>query len=240
MFKKAGNFLALQNQLKKKILINTNKHFVSTSRFHTNFDNNLNWLKTLILGNKISIAKFFAIVNFAFFLYTNFRYKKEKRVQAIQGVSYSLQNLKNKDYIPLFASLLGSYRLDDLVLETGILLTIGQKLERLHGSPFVFKMFLFSFYIGFLSSLFFVKTDFYKNSRYRVEDPLKRNYGAPENVEYRYMSAHGFSMSLLYFYLFKTKGMIMWIPPLLIADLFIWGPYYSSGALTGLAAGMIL
>jgi hypothetical protein len=240
MFKKANNFLSLKNQLKKKILINTNRQFVSSTRFHTNFDENINWIKSLVLGNKLSIAKFFAIVNFAFFLYTNFRYKKEKRVQAIQGVSYSLSNLRNKDYIPLFASLLGSYRLDDLVLETGILLTIGNKLEKLHGSPLIFKMFLFSFYIGFLSSLFFVKTDFYKNNRYRIEDPLKRDLGAPDFVEYRYMSAHGFSMSLLYLYLFKTKGKIMYIPPLLLADMYIWGPYYSSGALTGLAAGMIL
>lgn len=240
MFKKANNFLFLQNQLKKKILINTNKQFVSSRRFHTNYDENLNWIKTLLLGNKFGIAKFFAVVNFAFFLYTNFRYKNEKRVQAIQGVSFSRSNLRNKDYIPLFASLLGSYRLDDLVLETGILLTIGHKLEKLHGSPFVFKMFLFSFYIGFLASLFFVKTDFYKNSRYRVEDPLKRNYGSPDNVEYRFMSAHGFSMSLLYFYLIKTKGSFMYIPPLLLIDMYFWGPYYSSGALTGLAAGMIL
>ena len=240
MFKNTNNFLYLQNQLKKKVLISTNKHFISSSRFHTNFDINVAWYKDMFLGKKLSIAKFFAIVNFAFFLYSNFRYKKENRWKALEGVSYSLENYKNRDYIPLFASILGSYRVDDLVLETGILLTIGHKLELIHGSPFMFKMFLFSFYIGFLTSLFFIKSDFNKNSRYKMENPFKRDYGTPGDIEYRYMSAHGFSMSLLYFYLFKTKGMAMLIAPVLIADMFIWGPYYSSGALTGIAAGLIL
>jgi len=240
MLNNSNNLRSLNNHLKKKILINTNKHFVSSTRFHSNFDIHVDWYKNLLLGNKLSIAKFFAIVNFAFFLYTNFRYGKEKRWRALEGVSYSLENYKNKDYIPLFASILGSYRVDDFVLETGVLLTIGQKLEKLHGSPFMFKMFLFSFYMAFLTSLYFVKTDFYKNNRYKVENPKKRDHGSPQDVEYRWMSAHGFSMSLLYFYLFKRKGMRVLIAPLLAVDMLIWGPYYSSGALTGVAAGMIL
>jgi len=44
---------------------------------------------------------------------------------------------------------------------------------------------------------------------------------------------------LLYFYLFKRPSLRLAILPVLAADVYVWGPYYSSGAISGLAAGMI-
>jgi hypothetical protein len=224
----------------RKALINTQKANFATRKFHSNFDTNLNWLKNSLIGKGMTIAKGLAGVNILLFLYVNLRMSKEGQFKALQGVSYSLRNFYNKDYIPLFASLLGSYRLDDLVLDSGIILTLGHGLEKLHGSPFMFKMFLFSFYIGFLSSLFWVKYNAAKTSRYHFENPLKTDYGAPNSQEYRFMSTHGFSMSLVYFFLYKNAKYRAAILPILLVDLYIWGPYYLSGAITGLGAGLIL
>jgi len=53
------------------------------------------------------------------------------------------------------------------------------------------------------------------------------------------MSGHGISSSVLYFFLYKN-GLALAIVPALLADLYIWGPYYSNGPLAGLAFGLLL
>jgi len=238
MFKNS-KFLLL-NSLKNnpKLFFNTPKKFVASRRFNTLFDINFDNLSKMILPYGIKITSFLALLNVGLFLYANIKSKRRNR-EKLEGVSYSVQNLRNKDYIPLFVSLLGSYRLDDLVLETGILLTIGRTLESNHGSPFIFKMFMFSFYIGLLSSMFWVQSNYAKRDRYFVKVPHERDQGLKESLQYRFMSQHNFSMSLVYYALFKTQFKLL-IPMIFIADFYVWGPYYLSGPLTGLAAGMIL
>lgn len=220
--------------------IKTQKRFINTNRFHTNFDIHMDWYTRFLGSGFLSISRSLAALNIALFLYANLRYRDSSRWKALQGVSYSLADFKNKDYIPLFASLLGARRIDDLVLETGILATLGHSLEVLYGRPFIAKMFIFSFYIGMMSSLYWINSNYSKRARYFVEEPKHRDFGMPQEMQYRYMSSHGFMMSIVYFYMFKQPVLRFAILPLLAADLYIWGPYYSSGALTGIAAGMIL
>jgi hypothetical protein len=225
--------------LKKNCFINLQKYSVSSKRQQTNFDIHADWYKNLLLGKKLSIARFLALVNFTIFLYVNFRVSDVTRYRALEGVSYSLINYKNKDYIPLFASVLGSYRIEDLIIETGILLTLGHKLEKLHGSSFMFKMFIFSYYMAWLSSLFFITKPIARRDRYYEEHPQKKDLGTPNSVQYKFLSQHSTAMSLVYFFMFKNS-MKKFIIPLFALDLLIWGPMYSPGALTGIAAGMIL
>jgi hypothetical protein len=235
-----NSFTSSKNIIKSNLLFNTRKQFVASKRHNTYFDIHVDWIAKNILTNKIPLTRAFAILNLSLFLYANVRYGWENRWKALEGVSYSLQNYQNKDYIPLFASLLGSYRVDDLLLETGILLTVGHRLEKLYGTPFIFKMFAFSFYIGFLSSLYWIRSNAAKRERYFVEQPSKRDLGTPNSVQYRFMSMHGFTMSLVYFTLYKNARLRLLVLPLLAADMAVWGPYYSPAVLTGVAAGMIL
>jgi hypothetical protein len=243
MFKNSKNILINSIKANPKLLMQTKKYFVASKRQNTYFDINVDYIIKALIPEKMHLAAFLAFLNVGLFLYVNLpSWKKtwsEKRFEILRGVSYSVANLKNKDYIPLFASLMGSYRLDDLILETGILLTIGKRLEKLHGSPFILKMFVFSYYIGMMSSLFWVQSNYAKRDRYHVKTAHDRNFGHAQFHEYRFMSQHGVCMSLLYFWLFKSKSFLV-IPFILAADLYIWGPYYAPGALTGLAAGLIL
>lgn len=220
--------------------LKTNLKSIASKRHHTNFDIKVDWAAKFILSKHLSLARIFALINLGLFVYVNLRINKEKSWIALSGVSYSFKNLKEKDYIPLLVSGLGSYRIDDLVLDTGILITLGHHLEKLHGVPFFFKLFVFTYYIGLLSSLFWVSKDSAKRERYHVTEPYQRHYGFKDSREYRFMSGHGLSMSLVYFYLFKNTKLRLLILPILAADLYIWGPYFSQGALSGIAAGMIL
>jgi hypothetical protein len=230
-----------QNILKQtSTFLKTQKKFVNTNRHHTRFDIYLDWYSNFVFSKHLSLSRIFAAVNLGLFLYANFRYRDYNRFQALAGVSYSLNDFKRKEYTPLFGSLLGARRIDDLLLETGILATLGHSLEKLYGKPFFIKMFVFSYYIGILSSLYWVNSNYSKRDRYFVEQPRHQTYGFDQEIQYRFMSAHGLAMTFVYFYLFKTPGLRLAILPLLAADYYIWGPYYSSGALTGIAAGIIL
>jgi hypothetical protein len=223
-----------------KLFTDVSRKFLATKRHNTFFDMQVDWFMKFFTSKRISFSRALALLNLSLFLYANVRYGWENRWKAIEGLSYSLRNFKMKDYTTIFTSQLGSYRLDDLVLETGILATLGHSMETLYGRPFMFKMLIFSFYIGYLSSLFWVRSNWAKRDRYYVEEPYKRDYGQTQGNNYRYMSGHNFCMSLVYFYLYKNPAYRMLILPILGADMYVWGPYYSAGALTGIAAGAIL
>ena len=241
MLKNSKNILTFSNaNLKNNLLYKMRKEMIASKRHNTYFDIQVDWYVKGLLSKGMTISKFLAVLNVSLFLYANLRYGWENRWKAIEGVSYSLRNFITKDYLPIFPSLLGSYKVEDLVLETGILLTVGQRLEKLHGSPFIFKLFVFSFYIGILSSLWWVQSNHAKRERYHVPEPLNKTLGSPQSNEYRFMSSHGFCMSLVYFWLYKNPSMRLLILPVLGLDLAVWGPYYSPGAITGVAAGMIL
>lgn len=219
---------------------NTSKKVISSKRHHTNFDMNMHYFTDFFKSKNISFSRIFALLNAGLFLYVNFRLSKQGTWLGLEGVSYSVNNHERRDYIPLFASLLGSRRIDDLALETGILATIGHKLEIFYGRPFLLKLFLFTYYLGILNSLYWVDSNYSKRERFHVDNPYKRYVNDTNKQEYRFMSSHGFSMSLLYFYMFKNKALRYGILPLLAVDFYIWGPYYSVGAISGIAAGMIL
>jgi hypothetical protein len=216
------------------------KRYVSSNRHHTRFDIHLDWLTSFASHRSISLARTFALINLGLFAYVNLRSSWESRFTAIDSLSHSLSNQQFKEYVSLFTSQMGSRRIDDMVIETGILWTLGHYLEKLHSRPFMVKMFLFTFYIGFLNSLFWVRRDKISADRYAIEHPTGMRY-VPKNgmTEPKYMSQHGLAMSLVYFSLFKM-GFRFMILPIAVADLYIWGPYYNTGILTGLAAGMIL
>lgn len=220
---------------------NISKRVISSKRHHTNFDIKVNALTRVFSSKSLSFSRLFALINAGLFLYVNFRLTKRGQWLGLEGVSYSVDNHEKRDYIPLFASLLGSRRVDDLVLETGILATIGHSLETLYGRPFFVKLFIFSYYMGLMSSLYWVDSNTAKRERFHYSsgNPFHRMTNDSNKQEYRFMSAHGLSMSLLYFYMFKRPTLRLAILPVLAADLYIWGPYYSSGAISGLAAGMI-
>jgi hypothetical protein len=213
---------------------------IADKRHHTNFDIKVDWLAKFVISKHISLSRILALVNLGLFLYVNFRINREKSWIALSGVSYSFKNFKDKDYTTLFVSQLGSYRIDDFVIDTGILATIGHGLEKLHGTPFFFKLFIFTYYIGLLSSMFWVSKDVAKMERYHLKEPYERSYGIPDAREFRFMSSHGISMALVYFYLFKKPALRYLIIPTMLVDLYIWGPYFSQGILSGIAAGMIL
>ena len=79
-------------------------------------------------------------------------------------------------------------------------------------------MFLFTYYLGILSSLYLIESPCTKLNRYRVTDPFNRRPFDNEKQEYRFMSSHGFTMSLIYFYMFKNRKLRMAILPLFAAD----------------------
>ena len=229
-----------KSSISNGFLSNSGKRLIASKRHNTYFDIQVDWYMKMVGSKHFSFSKFLAVLNVSLFLYANMRYGWENRWKALEEVSYSLKSLQNKDYSNIVTSLIGSYKVEDLALETGILLTVGQSLERLYGRPFMFKLFIFSMYIGYLSSLYWVRSNHAKRDRYFVEQPLQRDFGTPNSISYRYMSAHGFCMSLVYFAMYKNPRLRMLILPVVASDLYIWGPYYSPGALTGLAAGMIL
>jgi len=198
----------------------------------------LDWLIKFTIPGK-SLALFFAGVNVVYFLYSNLRLSKYGKFEALTGVSYSNSDFRARNLLPLFNSLLGSRRIDDLAIETGILMTFGKMVEHRYGSPFFFKFFLGSFYIGFIASTFFVNYDFAKRSRYFVEDPKKRLAGESDGYQYRFQSAHSLASGLLYFYMIK-RGMALLTIPVFVLDMIVWGPYYSPGFLTGLAFAVVV
>ena len=199
--------------------------------------------RTNLLGifksKQISFSRIFAVINAGLFLYVNIRLSNKGTWLGLEGVSYSLDNHQRRDYIPLFASLLGSRRPEDLILETATLATVGHSIETFYGRPFFLKMFIFTYYLGILSSLYFIDNQATKLDRYRVTDPFKRRPFDNEKQEYRFMSSHGFTMSLIYFYMFKNRILRKMILPIFAADLYFYSPYYSYGLLSGVAAGMI-
>jgi hypothetical protein len=216
------------------------KRLISSKRHHTNFDMKLNNLTSL--GSKhLSLSRVFALLNAGLFLYVNLRLSNGGQWLGLEGVSYSVDNHEKRDYINLFSSLLGSRRVDDLVLEAGVLSTLGHSLETLYGRPFFAKLFIFTYYMGMMSSAYWVDSNLAKRERYHTNpNPFNRMISEKNNQEYRYMSSHGFAMSLVYFYMMKKPSLRLAILPVLAADLFVWGPYYSAGAISGIAAGMIL
>jgi hypothetical protein len=216
----------------------TSKKFVSSKRHHTRFDIMVDWMTSFAGHRSLSLARCFAMLNVGLFLYVNFRPTGEGRFNALHSLSHSLHNQQFKEYVNLFTSQMGARRIDDMLLETGILWTLGHYLEKLHGRPFMMKMFLFSFYIGFLNSLFWVRRDAAKRERYAAEHPTGMRYIKANVEDHKYMSQHGLAMSLAYFFLFKHSFKYL-ILPVMLVDLAIWGPYYSTGMLTGLAAGMM-
>ena len=233
-------FSSISKNLKRFSLLNIPKKNISSKRFHTNFDININTITKAFITKHLSLSRLFALLNAGLFLYVNFRLSEKGTWLGLEGVSYSLDNQEKRDYIPLFASLLGSRRPEDLLLETGILATVGHSLEILYGRPFFVKLFFFTYYMGFLSSMYWVDSNFAKRERYHVTDPFSRLQNDKNKREYRYMSSHGISMSFLYFYLFKNPTLRYAILPIAAVDMYIWGPYYSAGVISGVAAGMIL
>ena len=215
------------------------KKTIANKRFHTNFDIKMNDFTNIFKSKHFSFSRIFALINAGLFIYVNIRLTNKGTWLGLEGVSYSLDNHQRRDYIPLFGSLLGSRRLEDLALETATLATIGHSIETFYGRPFFLKMFLFTYYLGILSSLYLIESPCTKLNRYRVTDPFNRRPFDNEKQEYRFMSSHGFTMSLIYFYMFKNRKLRMAILPLFAADMYFYSPYYSYGLLSGVAAGMI-
>lgn len=233
----------LNNLLKNKASYN-NRQLIkqgfkqySSKKHNTNWDYHVDWLINNILTNKLSLTKLLLGVNTAIFLYSWLKPSKQKRFEAQSGISFSPINASNRDYFSLFASLLGSRRIDDFVLDTAILATIGTTLEKTHGTPFIFKVFMVSFYMGMLSSMFWVDSDHAIRKRYILRDPLARDVQGEYDIV-KFCSIHGFSMSLVYFFLYKRMKLLML--PVAAVDYCVWGPYYSNGLMNGLAWGMIL
>lgn len=224
------NFKSTQTGIYKysRALYSSNKH-------NTNFDYHLDWLINKIFTRNFTLVRAVLALNVGLFLYSNLRPTKAGRHQVKHSTSFSEDNLRKKDYVNLLFSVVGSRRLDDVALETAVLLTIGQKLERIHGTPFVFKMFVFSTYLAIMSSLFWVNSKYAKNSRYLIIDDVNTEMDKPYME--KFMSAHAFSASLVYFYAFRFNKLA--VLPIAALDLWYWGPYYSSGLLTGVAAGLI-
>ncbi len=109
-------------------------------------------------------------------------------------------------------------------------------LEKKHGLPFFFKLMFCAWYMGLLSSIYWVNSEFAKRDRYQYTNPSKTTV---IGKDYYYMGAHGLSSTVLYFFLYKS-GLSLLILPALAADMYIWGPYFSNGPLTGVAFGLIL
>ena len=221
-------------------LLKISKSLISSKRHHTNFDIKLDFFTSAFAKKGLSLSRMLALLNAGLFLYVNLRLTKEGQWLGLEGVSYSMDNLVRRDYTPLLASILGSRRIDDLLLETVILATLGHSLEKHYGRPFIFKLFVFSYFMCLMSSLYLVDSSNAKNERYHYAgNPYHRTPNQPYKQEYQFMSEHGFAMSLVYFYLFKNHTLRLAILPLLAVDWYVWGPYYSSGAICGVAAGMI-
>lgn len=225
--------------MKNKQLFNLARKNYSSKKFQTNFDYHFDWLFKSVLTNKSSITKLFLGLNTGIFLYSWMSPFSKNRYESQSNVSFSASNYNKRDYLNLFCSIVGSRRLEDFIFDTTILATLGTYLEKRHGSPFMFKMMIFAFYMSFCTSIFWVKSDLAKRERYRLEDPLKRNANIGATEEYKFSSAHGLSMSLVYYFILKRYGFLMTIP-VITADLIVYGPYFMSGILNGLAWGIIV
>lgn len=229
-----------RNHQKNRNLLNLSKGLITSRRHNTNFDIKVDYFTSAFIKKRLSLSRILALINAGLFLYVNFRFTKGGKWLGLEGASYSVDNLEKRDYTPLMASILGSRRLDDLILETGILSTLGHSLEILYGRPFFIKIFAFSYYIALMSSIYWVDSIHARKERYHYAgNPYHRMSNEPFKQEYRFMSEHALAMSLVYFYLFKNSKLRLVILPVLAADYFIWGPYYTSGAVCGIAAGMI-
>lgn len=113
---------------KTKPFYNQNQFKISTKEHKNNFDKMLNkWLFSVFPGKSVVLS--LVGINFTFWLWCNLTTKNTKRWNAFEHFSYSLESYKNRDYINLFVSPLVSRRLDDLVFDTGILLTLGKILN---------------------------------------------------------------------------------------------------------------
>lgn len=230
---------------KNQLISNNNSLFkkqyknYSSKKHNTNFDYNLDWIINSYFTNKFTLTNIFFLINTGIFAYCWLRFSKEGRYKAQDNLSYSEHNLNRKDYINLFASALGDRKIDDYIIHSTIFLTVVKKLEKKHGSPFVFKMILFSFYIALLCRGFWTNSKYARNNRYLLEDYKKKEH--PEFLEnkYKYGSSHAICMPFVYFYMYKTFNPIFLIP-LIVVDLKLWGLVESSPILTGVAAGMIL
>ncbi|MFO0515284.1 MAG: hypothetical protein ACK5YA_00360 [bacterium] len=223
-----------QNNFKN---LNFNHKSYSTKKHNTNFDYHIDWLYNKLFTNNLTIVKSLIGINAAIFLYSWLRPTEEGRYIAQSGVSFSPFDLRKREYTNLFLSLLGSRKVEDFAFDTAVLVTLGRQLEKIHGTPFMLKMFVFYFYIGILSSSFWAASTHSQRERYILKSPSGKNVLGLQN-EMKFSSMHGFTMSIVYFYLFKRMKLL--ILPVLVADYIIWGPYYMSGILNGLAWGMIV
>lgn len=218
---------------------NTKSSFMySTKKHNTNFDYNLDWLFNKLFTDHFTIVKSLLVLNAGIFLFSWLRPSEVGRYEAKSKVSFSTINMKNRDYSNLFCSMMGSRRVEDFVFDSTVLLTIGRYLEKTHGTPFIFKVFIFSFYLGFLNSVFWVNSKYARRERYVLNDPYQREKKYKELQEVKFSSMHGFTMSLVYFYLFKRMRIM--VLPALVADYVVWGPYYLTGVMNGLAWGIIV
>jgi len=213
----------------------TFKNYTS-KKHHTLFDTNIDWLINKLFTKNLTLSRFLFLLNTGLFLYCNARPTEKGRLIASQNVSYSEDNLKRHDYINLFATQMGDRRPEDFVFNSAVLLTLGSYLEKRHGTPFMFKMLVLSFYFGMLSSMFWVGSEHAKRDRYRLIDSNleKRN----DFYEMKYMSAHAMSMNLIYFFLFKRMKVA--ILPVFALDMCLYGPYFSNGFVTGVGLGALL
>lgn len=226
------------NSLRKQSLLKLNRKNYSSKKHNTNFDYNLDWLINSYFSKNFTVTKSLLVLNAGIFAYCWLRPTEAGRYLAQRNTSFSSENLQNRDYINMFASLVGSRKVEDFVFDSAVLLTIGTKMEKIYGSPFIFKLFMFSFYMGYLSSIFWVRSNYAKNERYRLEDPKNRDCGLGDHHTMKFSSMHGTTMAMVYFYLFsRSKLMIL---PVAAADMYIWGPYYSNAMITGLGFGMVL
>jgi hypothetical protein len=229
---------AFKSLQKSNLLIKNQVKNYSSKKHNTNFDYHIDWFFNSLLLNKLSLTKAFLLINTGLFAYCWLKPTEEGRYRAQNGVSFSADNLRAKDTINMLGSLLGSRRIDDFLFDSAVLLTIGSKLEKMYGTPLIFKMSLFSLYLGILSTSFWINSEFSKNERYLLKDPKERDIKANDYKQYKYMSQHSISMCLLYFYLFKFNRML--VLPVIAIDMYYWGLIYGNAALTGLAFGIIL
>jgi len=223
----------------------TNSQFYTKSKFrysskkhNTNFDYHLDWFINSLFTKNLTMTNILLAMNAGIFAYSWLNPTEEGRYVAQSNVSYSHNNLINRDYINLFASILGSRKPEDFIFDSAVLVGLGKFMERTYGSPFIFKVFIFSFYLGIMNSIFWVNSTYAKNSRYILNDPKKRLEQQAESQTMKFSSMHGFTMSLVYFYLFKNMKIALL--PVFIADYLVWGPYYSTGLLNGVAWGLIV
>lgn len=208
------------------------------SRNHKNyFDLHVDWFFSGYLPMK-SLCYMLVGFNTSVFLYVNFRYGQRRRVEAASNIANSSQNLYLKETIPFFFSSLGSLRLDDLILENALLLTVAKQLEKKHGLPFALKLGFVAWFVGICSASFCVSTGMGRRERNRYDLPETTSQTLVDN-SYKYLSAHGVASSFLYFYLIKNRMALVTLP-LLAADMYVYGPYYINGPLAGITFGLLV